>query len=109
MPYTRPEIRVTFSPQTGELQVEGNLEAVKRFMEWYLDMVKKLQQAQAQEQKPQKEQRQVQAVEARQEKPKPRQETRLQPASVDTTGVDTTGLPSFVKDNPWIGILSKKY
>jgi len=76
VPKPRPEIRVTFSPQDGELHVEGDLEAVKRFIEWYLDMAKKLQQAQAQEQKPQPEQRQAQTVEEKQEKPKPRQETR---------------------------------
>lgn len=106
MPKPRPEIRVTFSPQDGELHVEGDLEAVKRFMEWYLDMAKKLQQEKPQkEQKPQPEQRQAQTVEEKQEKPRPRQETRkLQPASVDTTN-----LPSFVQNNPWLELLSKKY
>ena len=104
MPKPRPEIRVTFSPQDGELHVEGDLEAVKRFMEWYLDTVKKLQQAQ--EQKPQQEQRQAQTVEEKQEKPKQRQEQRKPQPSAS---VDTTGLPSFAQDNPWIGILSKKH
>jgi len=103
VPKPRPEIRVTFSPQDGELHVEGDLEAVKRFMEWYLDMAKKLQQAHTQEQKPQQGH---QTVEEKHEKPKPRQEVRKpQPEAT----VDTTGLPSFAKDNPWLNILSKKH
>ena len=106
MPRPRPEIRVTFSPQDGELHVEGDLEAVKRFMEWYLDMARKLQaQAGQQGQQPQQEQGQPKPepqAPARQEKAKPK------PQHHEAT-VDTTGLPSFARDNPWIGILSKKH
>jgi hypothetical protein len=111
VPRPRPEIRVTFSPQDGELHVEGDLEAVKRFMEWYLDMSRKLQQAQAGQQVQQSQQGQGQPkpepqAPARQEKVKPKpQHQKAQPEAT----VDTTGLPSFAQDNPWIGILSKKH
>jgi len=108
VPKPRPEIRVTFSPQDGELHVEGDLEAVKRFMEWYLDMARKLQQAQEarqREQQPEQKQAEPQAP-ARQEKAKPKpQHQKAQPEAT----VDTTGLPSFAQDNPWLGILSKKH
>jgi len=107
VPKPRPEIRVTFSPQDGELHVEGDFEAVKRFMEWYLDMVKKLQQAQAKQLEQQQEQPKPEPkTPAKQETAKPRiQQQKTQPEAM----VDTTGLPSFAQDNPWLGILSKKH
>ena len=106
MPKPKPEIRVTLDSD-GELHVEGDFEAVKRFMEWYLDMVKKLQQAQAKQQEQQQEQSKPEPkTPAKQEKAKPRtQQQKTQPEVM----VDTTGLPSFAQDNPWLGILSKKH
>jgi len=108
MPKPRPQLRVTLSPSDGEIQVEGDTEAVRQFMEWYLDKVTKLQKTQQpqpeKEQKP--EQGQAQASGSRPEKAKPRQEQRKPQPEVT---VDTTGLPSFAQDNPWIGILSKKH
>jgi hypothetical protein len=109
VPRPRPEIRVTFSPREGELHVEGDLEAVKRFMEWYLDMSRKLQaQAGQQEQQPQQGQGQPKPepqAPAKQEKAKPKpQHQKAQPEAT----VDTTGLPSFAQDNPWLAILSKR-
>jgi hypothetical protein len=110
MPKPRPQLRVTLSPSDGELHVEGDTEAVKQFMEWYLDKVAKLQNTHQSQPQPQPqqgpEQGQAQAGGTSQEKAKPRQGQRKPQPEVT---VDTTGLPSFAQDNPWIGILSKKH
>jgi acylphosphatase len=104
MPKPRPQLRVTLSPSDGEIHVEGDTEAVKQFMEWYLDKVAKLQKAQ--QPQPEKEQQVKKAQSGTQtEKPSPMVEPKkIQPE----VKADTIGLPSFAQDNPWIGILSKK-
>jgi hypothetical protein len=103
VPRPRIALRVTFSPQEGELCVEGDPEQVKAFMEWYLEKVSQLQKAQ----QSQPEQKQAEPQHgAPQEKPKTRAEAKKPQPQV---AIDTSGLPSFAQDNPWIGILSKKH
>jgi hypothetical protein len=99
VPRPRIALRVTFSPQEGELCVEGDPEQVKAFMEWYLEKVSQLQKAQ-------QSQNQAEPLEAPQGKPEARVEAKKPQSQV---AIDTSGLPSFARDNPWIGILSKKH
>jgi len=105
MPKAKPQLRVILNPSDGELQVEGETDAVKQFMEWYLEKVTKLQKTQ--QPQPEKEQPVKKAQDGVQtEKPTPKTEPKkIQPGVT----VDTTGLPSFAQDNPWINILSKKH
>ena len=96
-------LKVVLRPAKGEIIVDGDLEEIRAFMEWYL---KKAQTNQ-----------QTDPLEKQDRKPKqratPKRPSRplAKPTVVEqqpSQQIDTSGLPSFVKDNPWLNILSAR-
>lgn len=94
-------MRVILRPIKGEIIVDGDMEEIRAFMEWYLTKTQanhQVEMGEKQDKKPRQK-----ATHKRQSRP---QTTLVTTGQQESQQIDTSGLPSFVKDNPWLYILS---
>jgi len=96
-------LKVVLRPSKGEIIVDGDLEEIRAFMEWYLKKVQANQQTDTPEKQDRKPKQRA--------TPKRPSRPPVKPAAVEQQPpqqIDTSGLPSFVQDNPWLSILSAR-
>ena len=96
-------MKVTLKLSKGEIIVDGDSEEIKAFMEWYLKKAQVNQQIDTVEKQDTRPKQKV--TRKQQSKPSAKPTTTQQEASQQ---IDTSGLPSFVQDNPWLNILSAR-
>ena len=96
-------MRVILRLSKGEIVVDGDSEEIKAFMEWYLKKAQVNQQVDTVEKQETKPKQRV--ARKQQSKPSVKPTTTQQQVSQQ---IDTSGLPSFVQDNPWLNILSAR-
>jgi hypothetical protein len=96
-------LKVILRPAKGEIIVDGDTEEIRSFLEWYLTKTQTNLQVDIGEKQDKKTRRRT--THRQQSKPPMTPVTTAQQASQQ---IDTSGLPSFAKDNPWLYILSTR-